>query len=369
MKKIDNIPQKMMALVAHGPGDFRYEECDVPEINEDEVLIRSLGCGICAGDIKSHHGAAMFWGDETQPRWQIPPVRTGHEFAGEVVAIGDRAAARYGLELGDWCIPEQIIPCGECRYCKEGVRWMCEVHDLYGFQSGVSDGGMADYVRLNSRSVVYKLPKEIGIKGAVMVEPVSCAAHTIERAGIGFRDVVVIAGMGPIGLCKLQFAKMKHPKMLIAIDGKKNRLDLAKKLGADLVLNFMEEDVVAKVKELTDGYGCDIYIENAGHPSSVINGLNMIRKHGKMIEFSVFAEPTTVDWSIIGDRKEMTIIGSHISGLGGYEVAIDSIVNKKVLVDDIVTHMIPLKDWEEAYALSEKGDTSIKVALIPDGSK
>ncbi len=368
MKKIDGIPKKMKALVAYGPGDFHYEECDVPEITEDEVLIRSLGCGVCAGDIKSYHGAAMFWGDDIQPRWQIPPVRTGHEFAGEVVAIGDKAAEKYGLALGDWCVPEQIIPCGKCRYCKEGVRWMCEVHDMYGFQSGLSDGGMADYVRLNDRSTIYKLDKSIGVKGAIMVEPVSCAAHTVERAGISMRDVVVVAGMGPIGLCKLQFAKMKSPKLLIAIDCKANRLELAKKLGADVVINFMEEDPVARVKELTDGYGCDIYIENAGHPSSVINGLSMLRKHGKLVEFSVFSAPTTVDWSIIGDRKEMTIIGSHIGGLEGYEIAISAITKHTINYEDIVTHTFPLKDWEEAFKMSEKGDDSIKIALIPEAS-
>ena len=369
MKKIDGIPQKMMALVAYGPHNFKYEECNVPEIGEDEILIRSLGCGICAGDTKSYHGAAMFWGDDMQPRWQIPPVRTGHEFAGEIVAIGDDAAEKYNLELGDWCVPEQIIPCGKCRYCKEGVRWMCEVHDLYGFQSGISDGGMADYVRINSRSTVYKLPKSIGIKGAVMIEPVACAAHTVERACISMRDVVVIGGLGPIGLCKLQFAKMKSPKMLIAIDCKANRLEMAKKFGADVAINFLEEDPVAKVKELTGGYGCDIYIENAGHPSSVINGLNMLRKHGKMVEFSVFSEPTTVDWSIIGDRKEMTIIGSHIGGLEGYEIAINAIVNKSINFEDIVTHVFPLEDWKMAFGMAEKGDESIKIALIPEASK
>lgn len=243
---------------------------------------------------------------------------------------------------------------------------MCEVHNLYGFQKDVADGGMANFVRINRNSIVYRIPKEIGLKGGAMIEPVSCAAHTIERAGISMRDVVVIGGMGPIGLCKLQFARMKSPKLLIAVDGKPNRLELAKKLGADVCINFMEEDCVAEVKRLTGGYGCDIYIENAGHPSSVVNGLNMIRKHGKFVEFSVFGQEVTVDWSIIGDRKELTILGAHISGLEGYEIAIDAIVNRKIDVTDIVTHTFPLKEWEKAYALAEKGDTSIKVVLVPD---
>lgn len=366
MNKIESIPQTMKALIAYGPGDFRYEECDVPTISEDEILIKSLGCGICAGDIKSYHGAAMFWGGNNMPQWQTPGVICGHEFSGEVVAIGDRAAARHGLKLGDWCVPEQIIPCGTCKYCIDGIRWMCETQHLYGFQKGIADGGMADYVKINSNSVIYKIPKSIGVKGAAMIEPVSCAAHTIERANISMRDIVVIAGMGPIGLCKLQFAKMKSPKLLIAIDAKANRLESAKQFGADLCIDITKEDPVEKVKELTDGYGCDVYIECAGHPTSVVNGLKMIRKHGTFVEFSVFGAEVTVDWSIIGDRKELNILGAHISGLEGYPIAIDAIVNKKINYEDIVTHTFSLKDWKEAYALSEKGDNSIKVVLLPE---
>jgi L-iditol 2-dehydrogenase len=366
MKKIDSIPKKMKALVAHGAGDFRYEEVAVPQINEDEILIKSLGCGICAGDIKSFHGAGMFWGDDINPQWQIPPVNTGHEFYGEVVAIGDRAAEKYKVGIGDWIVPEQIIPCWECRFCKSGHPWMCQKQDLYGFQAGISDGGMADYVRINSRSIVHKVPKTMSQEAAAMIEPVSCAVHTVERADIQFHDVVVVAGLGPIGLCKLQLAKMKNPKLLIAIDAKPKRLEVAKSLGADVVINFTEEDSIAKVLELTDGYGCDVYIENSGHPSAVVNGLQMIRKMGTFVEFSVFSQPTSVDWSIIGDRKELNIKGSHISGPHGYEIAID-FLNKGILkIDQIVTHTFPLQEWEKAYEMSGKGDESIKVLVIPE---
>lgn len=369
IRKSEHIPSKMKALVAFGPQDFTYTEVDVPEIKDDEILMKSIACGICAGDVKSYHGAGMFWGDDVNPQWQIPPVNTGHEFFGEVVAIGEKAAKKWNVDLGDWIIPEQIIPCWECEFCKNGVHWMCQKHDLYGFQAGVSDGGMADYVRINSRSIVYKIPKSLEVKAASMIEPVSCAAHTVERADIKFNDVVVIAGMGPIGLCKLQFAKMKSPKLLIAIDAKPQRLKLAKELGADVVINFMEEDSIAKVMELTNGYGCDIYIENSGHPSAVVNGLQMIKKHGTFVEFSVFASETSVDWSIIGDRKELTIKGSHISGSDGYPIAISALEKGQVIVDKIVTHSFPIQDWEKAFEVSAKGEGSIKVLLIPESSQ
>ncbi len=365
MKRIDNIPEKMQAVICHGPHDYRFETVDTPTVGEEDVLVKIETCGICAGDVKSYHGAAMFWGGGVLPPWNDAPCVPGHEFIGEVVAIGDIAAEKYGLALGDRAIAEQIVPCGVCRYCKNGDYWMCEKQNIYGHQKVIADGGMAQYMRYNNRSVIHKVSKEIPAEHAAMIEPLSCSVHTVERAGIGFNDIVVIAGLGPIGLCKLQLAKLKHPKMLIGIDLKPKRLELAKKLGADIVLNPSDTDVVAEVDKLTDGYGCDIYIHNSGHPSGVIQGLKMIRKHGTFVEFSVFSQETSVDWSIIGDRKELTILGSHISGRDGYPVAIDFLEKGIIQVGDIVTHSFELKDFEEAFQLASKGDDSIKVVLRP----
>ena len=365
MERMAGIPEKMYAVMCCGPNDYQYKQIDVPSINEDEILIKVEACGVCAGDVKSYHGAAMFWGGGVLPPWNDAPCVAGHEFIGVVVAIGDNAKKKHGLVLGDRAIAEQIVPCWECRYCRDGTYWMCEKANIHGHQKVVADGGMAEYMRYGARDVVHKVSKDIPMEHASMLEPLSCSVHTIERAGIKFGDVVVVAGMGPIGLCKLQLAKLKSPKLLIAIDCKQKRLELAKKLGADYVFDFTKVDPVEEVLKLTDGYGCDVYIHNSGHPSGVIQGLKMIRKLGRFVEFSVFSEETSVDWSIIGDRKELDIIGSHISGLNGYPVAIDFLERGIIKVDDIVTHSFPLKDWQEAFAVSEKGEDSIKVVLKP----
>lgn len=365
MELMGKIPEMMKSVVCYGPLDYRFEEIKTPVITEDEVLVKVKACGICAGDIKSYHGAAMFWGGGVLPPWNDAPVTPGHEFIGEVVALGEGAKRKYKLELGDMAIAEQIVPCGECRYCKSGSYWMCERQNIYGHQKVVADGGMAEYMRYNSRSVIHKVSKSVSAKHAAMIEPLSCSVHTIERANIQFGDVVVVAGLGPIGLCKLQLAKLKNPKLLIGIDMKPKRLNLAKKLGADIVINPAETDAVEEVKKLTDGYGCDVYVHNSGHPSGVIQGLKMIRKLGTFVEFSVFSGETSVDWSIIGDRKELNIVGSHISGQNGYKVAIDFIERGIIKVDDIVTHEFPLSQYKEAFALAEKGDDSIKTVLVP----
>ena len=242
---------------------------------------------------------------------------------------------------------------------------MCEAANIHGHQKQIADGGMAEYMKYGVRDVVHKVSRHIPAAHASMLEPLSCSVHTISRANIGFSDVVVIAGMGPIGLCKLQLAKLKNPKMLIAIDCQPKRLELAKKLGADYAFDFTQTDVVEEVLKLTNGYGCDIYIHNSGHPSGVIQGLKMIRKLGRFVEFSVFSEETSVDWSIIGDRKELDIAGAHISGKDGYPIAIDFLEKGIVKVDEIVTHTFPLSEWRAAFEKSEQGGDSIKVVLVP----
>ncbi|MCD8351640.1 MAG: alcohol dehydrogenase catalytic domain-containing protein [Planctomycetaceae bacterium] len=365
MEKLDNIPEKMNAVMCCGPKDYQYQQVPVPSVGEDDILVKVEACGICAGDVKSWRGAAMFWGDENQPRWNDAPCVAGHEFIGRVAAIGSRAKEKHGLNLGDRAIAEQIVPCWECRYCKGGEYWMCEEAHIHGHQKNVADGGMAEFIRFGKNDVVHKVSGDLKPEHAAMIEPLSCSVHTVSRAQIQFSDVVVIAGLGPIGLCKLQLAKLKNPKLLIAVDAKPMRLELAKELGADVAINFTEQDAVAEVMKLTNGYGCDVYIHNSGHPSGVVQGLKMVRKRGRFIEFSVFSSETSVDWSVIGDRKELDVFGSHISGLDGYPVAIDFLEKGIIKVDKIVTHVHPLANWEEAFNQAERGADSIKVVLKP----
>jgi len=364
VEAMGNIPRKMKAVVAYKPGDYRLEEVDVPEIGREEILLKVGGCGICAGDVKGYHGAPSFWGGDGQPAWIQAPFIPGHEFYGQVVALGEGAREKYGVNLGDWVVSEQIIPCGKCRFCLEGHYWMCEVHNIYGFQGKIADGAYAEYIRLPRNARNYKLPEGFPLRVAPYVEPLACAIHAVERADIQFNDVVVIAGLGALGLGMIQAARLKNPKLLIGIDVKEKRNKLAKEYGADLVLNPLKEDVVARVKSITGGYGCDVYIQASGHPAGAIQGLQMIRKLGRFVEFSVYNDPVIVDWSIIGDRKELDLRGAHLSPYT-YDSAIRFLNDGRVKADKIITHEIPLEKFREGFELVEKGEDSIKVVLIP----
>lgn len=354
------IPDKMKAVMAYAPGDYRLEEVAVPAINDDEMLAKVEACGICAGDLKAFHGAPSFWGGEGQPAYIKAPMTPGHEFIARLVKVGSKIK---GFKEGDRVISEQIVPCWECKFCKSGRYWMCQKHDLYGFQNNVN-GGMAEYIKFPKEAIVHKVPEELPIEQAILIEPYACSKHCVDRADIKNEDFVVLSGVGTLGLGMLGAIQQRNPDKLVVLDMIDSRLELAKKFGAKIVMNPKNEDVVQKVLDMTGGYGCDIYIEATGHPSSVVQGLNMIRKMGRFVEFSVFKDPVTVDWSIISDRKELDVIGAHLSPYC-YETVIKWIQEGKMKTDNVVSHKIPLAEWERGFEEAGKTATSLKVILVP----
>ena len=357
------LPKSMRAVVCHAPYDYRLEELPVPKPDPGEVVIQVQACGICASDIKCYTGAPLFWGDERRQPYVDGPVVAGHEFIGRVVSLGEGAAEKHSLQVDDIAIAEQIVPCWDCRYCRTGKYWLCQVHHIFGFQK-IVQGGMAEYMKFPAQSLVHKVPDRVPPIHAALVEPLSCSIHAVKRAKIEFGDVVVVAGAGTLGLGMIGAARLKNPSQLISIDLVDQRLDIAKDLGADVVLNPMRTDVIAKILEMTNGYGCDVYIEATGHPSAVEQGLHMIRKAGTFVEFSVMKEPVTVDWTIIGDTKELNIYGAHL-GPHSYPLAIDYIDRGLIDVSKIATHQFNLSDYQAAFDMVKKGTDSIKVHLIP----
>ncbi|AJX33942.1 erythritol/L-threitol dehydrogenase [Burkholderia oklahomensis] len=358
------LPATMRAVVCHGPEDYRLEQVPVPKPGPDEILTEVELVGICMGDIKTFRGAPSFWGSAVQPRYVKPPMIPGHEFVCRVVALGP-GAERRGVKVGDRVISEQIVPCWGCRFCGHGQYWMCQKHDLYGFQKNVH-GAMAEYMIFTKEAIVHTVPDSIPSDEAILIEPLSCSLHAADRANVGFDDVVVVAGAGTLGLGIIGAVRLRHPKRLIVLDMKPERAALALRMGADEVWNPGEENVIEKIRSITDGYGCDIYIEATGHHRAVGQGLAMLRKLGRFVEFSVFNDDATVDWSIIGDRKELDVLGSHL-GPYMYPRAIDFIGSRKIDVRGIVTHTFPLSRFAEAFAVMERGEQSLKVVLDPRG--
>ena len=226
------------------------------------------------------------------------------------------------------------------------------------------DGSWAEYMKFTKGSIVWKVPAELPWEVAVAIEPLACGIHGAERANIQFGDTVVVMGSGPIGLLMLQAAKLKNPMLLIAVDRHDEKLNIAKELGADLVLNPQKVDVVKKVKELSGGLGCDVVLEVTGNPKGVEMSVDMLRRGGRMMEYGVFTEQPNFDFSIIVD-KELEIMGALL-GTWAYPQAIKFLTEGLVKTDKIVTHNFPLKDWKKAIETSEKHlENSIKVTMTP----
>lgn len=364
---VSGLPETMQAVICHGPEDYTLEEVATPIPAEGELLMKVEAVGVCASDLKCYHGAPKFWGDENRPAWAQKEVTPGHEFVGTIVQGTAAALCHHGLELGDRVACEQIVPCEECRYCQRGQYWMCGPHDMFGFRN--YNGAMAEYLVVPPNARAHKVSKDLAPQHAAFAEPLSCSLHAVERAGIQFNDVVVVAGCGPIGLGMIAGAKAKSPLKVVALDMSDDKLALARKCGADVVINVRREDAVQLVKDMTDGYGADVYIEGTGHPSAVAQGLNLLRKLGTYVEYSVFGSDVSVDWSIISDDKELDVRGAHL-GPHCWPAAIRMIESGILPMDEICTNQYPLHQFQEA--LDMVGDTvgaSVKVSILPGSGR
>lgn len=358
-----NEEKTMKAVVAYGRNDYKFQtDIEIPKIERpDDIIIKIDACGICGSDVMWYRGADSFWGDGKEKGPMEPPVIPGHEYTGRIVEMGEGAKEK-GYQIGERIVADMIKFCGECFYCKRGEYNMCENQRNFGHQSDVN-GAFAEYMRIPEGTVIYRLPQDMPIDKAVLIEPFCCAMHGVERAKITEEDLVVISGMGCIGLAMVSIVKQYHPRMIVGLEMNPMRMKMAKEFGCDLVLNPKEEDVIETVRGLTEGRGCDVYIEVAAHPSSVYQGLEMIRKKGRFVEFSALPEKITYDWTIIGDRKELDIYGSYTS-CHCFEKVIQGLYDGTLKSDGMITHKYPLDRFFEAVekAASKEPDT-IKIVM------
>lgn len=351
----------MRAVVAHKQGDYRLERIPVPALTGGDMLLKVEACGVCAGDIKCAEGGPRFWGGAGNPAYAEPPFIPGHEIIGRVAKLGP--GYRGPHKLGDRLAVEQIVPCGACRYCKAGQYWLCGPHDVFGFKHYLN-GGFAEYVRLPESARVYAVPDEMPIEKAALIEPYACGLHAVNRAKIERSDVVVIAGAGPLGLSMVAAARLLNPRALIAMDPVPARRALALKMGADLALPaWPHEELPPEIAALSENTGCDVYIEASGHPSAIQQGLNLIKKGGRFVEFSVFSGPASIDWSIIGDAKELDIYGASLSP-NCFPQAIEGIRSGALSTDGVVTKALPLEEFEAAFRMGASRE-GLKTILIP----
>ena len=341
----------MHAVLVREGKDFYYQTVAKPEAGEGEIIIKIEAAGICAADRK------IFSGDHP---WELPdPYFPGHEYVGTVMEFGAGASEATGLQLDDRITAEILVPCWECWFCRRGVYHHCD-------KPGVCVGAWAEYLRIPRGALVHRIPADLPVREAVLIEPLSCSIHAVNLARIELEDTVVVSGLGAIGMGALQVARLRTPRTLIGLDVNPHLLRRASQLGADFVFNPLELDVPAQIRDLTEGRGADIYIEASGAGASIQIGIECLRKAGRLVVFGVYAEKISVDFNQISEFKELEIRGGHLSP-NAFPLAIKYLSEHMVNADVMVTDEFPLAEYESAIKAKDRLDPpSIKTILYPE---
>lgn len=343
---------KMKAIVKHHRGyGAELQMVDIPQIKEDEVLIKVKATSICGTDVH------IYTWDEWSESRVNPPYVFGHEFAGEIVEVGSKVT---NVVLGDQVSAETHIVCYECPQCLTGDYHICKNTKIIGVDT---HGCFAEYVALPAVNV-WKNPKDMPYDVASVQEPMGNAVHTVLAGDVAGKTVAVI-GCGPIGIMAVGVAKAAGASQVIAIDLNEYRLDLATKMGATTVINAKENNPVDLVMELTDGNGVDVICEMSGHPIAMNQGFKMVTNGGRVSILSLPVRPVELDIT-----NDIVFKGVTVQGITGrkmyttWQQVSRLLKSGQVDLKPMITHHFPLEDFEKGFDLMISGQCG-KVVLQP----
>ena len=322
------MPDSMKALRYYGRRDMRLEDVPIPVPADDEARLRISYASICQTDVE------RWWHGPTMARWKTEPKTVGHETSGRVEAVGSSVR---GLSVGDRVMVNNIRPCGVCHWCVLGSQSSCANVNSAGF---ALDGGLAEYM-VWPESHLIKLPDNIPDVQTPLIEPTSVAVHATRRTGVKVGDTVAVIGCGTVGMLTMQVLRAAGARV-IAGDLRAQSLDLALKLGADAAINTGDEDALEKLMNMTDGVGADIVVETAGAVVTPRIAINWTRPGGTTVLVGIHADAANFDFNeIVG--TERTVIGSVAASPGDMEKGIQLIADGKILLEELVSAVIPLE--------------------------
>ena len=346
--------KKMKAAVLYGQEDVRTEEIDIPTITDDEVLVKVKVALTCGTDAKVYLRGG-------HPKMIKPPAVFGHEWAGEVVETGAKVK---DFPPGTPVVAANSVPCFQCFYCQRKELSLCE-NLLF------LNGAYAEYIKVPAPIVktnLFQIPLGISFREAALLEPLSCALHGLERIKVSRGEEVVISGGGPIGLLFLLLCKYKGAKVTVG-DKMPERLEIARQLGADVVLNaeVLGDNYLAEIRKINNsGEGADLAIEAVGNPRVWELSLDMVRKGGRVLLFGGCRPGTTfeVDTKLL-HYSELTLKGVFHHTPHYVKKAFELITGRALNLAPLITHQLPLSRLPEALHMitSKEG---IKIAVIPD---
>lgn len=344
----------MKAVVKYkeGKGFVELRDVPVPLPGPQEVRIRVEYAGICASDLHIlNYDIAITI---------KPPVVIGHEFSGVIDQLGPGVE---GWKVGDRVVAEaSYAVCGTCRYCASGFYNLCGSRQVLGYWH---NGAFARYTIVPAGRL-HALPTEISFQQGALIEPTACVVHGVcELITVQKGDLVLITGPGAIGLTALQIAKAAGATVAISGTAEdRQRLQLAEKLGADLIIDVSAEDIGEKVGEFTSGKGVDIAIECAGNDRAVRSGIDALRKQGQYLQLGLLGRDMQLRFDTVA-YKELKITGSISSRDVSWRRAIQLIQRKEVTPELLISDVLPLAEWDGAFE-KHAGRKGLKILFKPE---
>jgi len=326
-----------------------------PTPGPDEVVLKVLRVAVCGTDLHIYG-----WDRWSQGRIK-PPLVFGHEIVGEVVALGPRAE---GVQLGDRVACETHVACGVCHLCRRGLMHVCERVKILGVDR---DGGYAEFVAVPARNC-WPIPPDMSLTVAAALEPLGNAVHTVLAGEIAGCSALV-TGCGPIGLFSIAVARACGAGPIVASDVNAYRLDLARKIGADVVVDAGKEDVVARVREATGNRGADVVLEMSGHPTAIRQGLAAVRNAGRVSLLGLPSDPFELDLAPLVIFKGVTVQG--INGRHMFRTwrqMNELLTSGRLDISPAITHVMAIEDYAQAMQQLSGGEAG-KIVLVPWGEQ
>jgi L-iditol 2-dehydrogenase len=326
----------MKTVYCYKSDKFEIKDIPKPTINQDEILVKVMACGICGSDI------IKIFDDNVKK-----PIILGHEVAGDVVKIGSNVK---NFRIGDRVVVTHHVPCFNCQYCKHENYSMCRQFK----STNIYPGGFSQYIRVPKENVsvgTLKIDEKVSYEEASFSEPLACCLYSLGKIELFKKDFVTIIGLGTMGLLFCQLVKMNQA-IPVGIDIDENRISFAKKFGFDLVFDPSKEKITERIINITDGVGADTVILTVVNEEILNKCSNYIRDGGKILIFAGVVDNEIVKINI-NDlyKREISIIGSYSSSPKHLSKALKLISHKDIDVKSLITHRFPLEEIEKAVEL------------------
>ncbi|MFH1613233.1 MAG: zinc-dependent dehydrogenase [bacterium] len=343
----------MKAAILENIESLKIIDVKIPYCEKNEILIKVNACAICGTDVKVyHHGHKHI----------VFPRITGHEVSGEIFETGMLVK---DFKKGDSVAIAPALPCGECRYCREGMMSMCDNLTAIGYHY---DGGFAEFMLVPEIAIksgcVNKIPKNISFEEACLAEPLACAINGQELSGVKLGHTVLIMGAGPLGCIHAQLARTKGATKIIMADISNERLEMAKIAQADFYINISQENLKQKIYEITNERGADVVIVSCASKKAQEQSLEVVAKRGNINFFGGLPKTDSIinfD-SNLPHYKEFYVVGTHGSAPHHNRLALDLISSNLIKVKDLITHQFPIEKLKDGLDIVEKGN-GLKVII------